>query len=106
MKAFKGCVNKDCSAYQRVHFKDEERYCSYCGQGLEYVCACCWTPLKSKMNRLCPDCQKIKDDKNAKRMEMAKKGADVVMGVGPAAVAFAVKHKDQVIGVAKKVIKK
>ena len=58
------------------------------------------------MNRLCPDCQKIKDDKNEKRIEMAKKGADVVMGVGPAAITFAAKHKDQVIGAAKKVIKK
>lgn len=46
MKAYKGCVNRECKSFKRKdHYKDEYNYCPICGDKLEYVCADCWKVL-------------------------------------------------------------
>lgn len=38
MKAYKGCVNRECKSFKhKKHYKDEFEYCPICGEKLEYV---------------------------------------------------------------------
>ena len=72
MKAFKGCINKDCRAYKRTRFKDRDKYCTECGGKLEYVCADCWTPLKKNKDRYCDECNERKNSKKIKAEKAIK----------------------------------
>lgn len=46
MARVKGCVNAECVAHQKkIKFKEEELYCSRCGEALSYVCRKCYTKL-------------------------------------------------------------
>lgn len=41
MKPFKGCVNENCSAYKKIHYRRDDHYCRKCGHPLYSVCADC-----------------------------------------------------------------
>ena len=91
----------------RTKFKENDFYCSKCGNKLVYVCPSCYKELVDRNDKFCGDCTKKKNEAKEKRLN----GAKVV------AVA-AVKNKDaikkvvnkenaeKVVKIAKKVIKK
>lgn len=51
MRAFKGCVNLDCDAYKKIHYKKNDQFCVKCGSPLSFVCAGCWKPMESDEER-------------------------------------------------------
>lgn len=56
-KAFKGCTNRDCEAYnKRTRYKASDLYCSKCGQPLSYVCARCWKVMPDNSKGYCLAC--------------------------------------------------
>ena len=80
MKAFKGCVNPECVAYKKKHYKNEDDYCTKCGEKLYYVCADCWKQLESNKERYCITCKAIRDDKKDQRTEKTIEAAKKVGG--------------------------
>ncbi len=81
MKAFKGCVNKECSAYKKIHYGQDDHYCRKCGQPLAFVCADCWTALEDNTQRSCIACKAKKTQRNAERVEAVKKAGVALTGV-------------------------
>ncbi len=104
MKAFKGCTNENCQAYEKIHYKKDDRFCSKCGCALSYVCADCWKVLETNENRLCISCEAKREQKKEQRDEKAKKFFAAAGGVAVAAVG-AVKNADAIVDGAKKVLK-
>jgi len=84
MGRVKGCVNDSCSAHQKhVKYKEDESYCSICGEPLAYVCRDCYTPLPNAKEKYCVRCRAVRDDRRDKVMKKAAKiGTGVVAGVG------------------------
>lgn len=103
MKAFKGCINRECDAFQkRIHYKGEYRYCPYCAQKIEYVCADCWTVLEQNHKRLCPDCQKIHQANRQQKIQQGKGIVAGAVGVAVKAAPEVLKHKKEIIAGGKK----
>lgn len=106
MKAFKGCVNRDCKAYtKKVHYKDDYNYCPYCGDDLEYVCADCWKVLEHNDKKYCTACEVKREQIRQQKFDKAKAVGVAVVGAGKVVWD----HKDKVADVTKaavKVIKK
>lgn len=102
MKAFKGCVNRECVSFiNKVHYKDSFDYCPKCSQKLEYVCVDCWKVLEQSTSRYCESCKVKREQDRAQKMDVVKKvgaGATVIV------VGF-FKNKDKIINVAKKTAK-
>ena len=86
MRAFKGCVNKDCKAYKRIRYRKEDKFCVECGQKLEYVCADCWTPLKNDKERYCKDCLAERNSTKEMAGKAVKKAGKKAVGLGKKAV--------------------
>ena len=72
MKAFKGCVNQNCISYKKRHYKDDDEYCTTCGEKLYYVCADCWKQFEDNKERYCITCKAIRDDKKDQRIDKTK----------------------------------
>lgn len=114
MKAFKGCVNQDCIAFTKKHYKDEDEYCTRCGEKLRYVCADCWKALESNKVRYCIPCKALRDDKKDQRTEKikenTKKAGVILASVAPAMTAVAKnvkqieKASETFVNVGKKVV--
>lgn len=109
MKAKKGCINEKCeSRIKKIHYKDSDRFCSKCGNELQYVCSDCWTQLEDNKNRYCIICENKRKDLNEQRIEKVKKGAGAVtavaasVGAAAAAVAKNVKNVDKAVKVVAK----
>lgn len=99
MKAFKGCVNRECKAYKkRIHFKDSYEYCPHCSQEIEYVCADCWKVLEQNNNRLCIACKAKQEQKRANQIDQIKQVGPAVVG----AAGTAWKYKDKIVDAGKK----
>lgn len=88
MKPFKGCVNEDCSAYKKIHYRRDDRYCLKCGHPLYFVCADCWTVLEDDAKKFCDGCQAKRIQRNAERVEKVKQVGVVVAGVAAGAQAM------------------
>lgn len=86
MKAFKGCVNENCAAYKKKHYRNEDNFCLICGQKLYFVCGDCWKQLSDNKAKYCITCKAARDDKKDQRIEVAKKA---VKGVGVAMTTVA-----------------
>ena len=100
MKPFKGCVNENCSAYKKIHYRRDDHYCRKCGHPLYSVCADCWTVLgEDDTQRICASCQA---KRNAERVERAKHVGIAVAGVAAGAKAM-VNNIDSISKSAKKV---
>lgn len=100
MKAFKGCVNPQCGAYNKIKYRAEDKYCKRCGHKLEYVCADCWATLKNDKERYCSFCKEARQERMMERQKKVKKSAANVVSKGILAVdALPI---DKVTGVAKK----
>ena len=80
MKAFKGCINQSCGAYNKIRYKRNDQYCLKCGYTLSFVCAECWKPMESDENRLCTSCAALKEQKRAQFADKAKYIAAGVVG--------------------------
>lgn len=93
MKAFKGCVNPECAVYKKKHYKNEDDYCTKCGEKLYYVCADCWKQLDTNKEKYCITCKAIRDDKKDQRAEKTKETVKKVgatfAATGPIIVAAA-----------------
>ena len=89
MGRIKGCVNDSCSAHKKkVKYKENEAYCSICGEPLAYVCRDCHTQLPDGQGKYCVRCQaKHADNWDKAKKNAAKIGGGVVAG---AAVVVAV----------------
>lgn len=85
MKAFKGCVNKECGGYKKIHYGKDDHYCRKCGQPLAFVCADCWTVLEDDTKRICIACQAKRTQKNTERVETAKKAGAILAGAAATA---------------------
>ena len=78
MKAKKGCINCECTSYQkRIKYKDGIIACPVCGSQLEYVCSKCYKRLPNGDNKLCTRCQAVADDNKDRAIEFAKKAGKV-----------------------------
>ena len=82
MKAFKGCVNKDCRAYKRKRYKETDKFCNECGGKLEYVCADCWAPMKNNKERYCKDCVDRMDSRRIDAENKIKETGRAAFGLG------------------------
>lgn len=105
MKAFKGCTNKECSAYRKIRYKDADNYCKRCGNELFYVCGDCWMEMSSSANQFCTACETKKEQKREQMLAKGRDGAKFALGaVGTAAsiVATLGKDSDKLIHGAKK----
>lgn len=103
MKPFKGCVNENCSAYKKIHYRRDDHYCRKCGHPLYSVCADCWTVLgEDDTQRICASCQAKRTQRNAERVECAKRVGIAVAGVAAGAKAM-VNNIDSISKSAKKV---
>lgn len=103
MKPFKGCVNENCSAYKKIHYRRDDHYCRKCGHPLYSVCADCWTVLgEDDTQRICASCQAKRTQRNAERVERAKHVGIAVAGVATGAKAM-VNNIDSISKSAKKV---
>lgn len=106
MKAFKGCVNEECSAYKKVRYKDVDAYCSKCGNQIYYVCADCWKQLENNKSRFCTSCEMIRKDKRDQRIANIQDGVNKFGGLAVAiggSAAAVVKNIKKVEGAAKEV---
>lgn len=107
MKAYKGCVNRECKSYKtRTHYKDDFEYCPICGEKLEYVCENCWKVLDSNTDKYCERCKMEREQKRELRKQNAKKCGSVIIGTAVAFSSAAIKHKDKITKVAMKIVKK
>lgn len=109
MKSFKGCINKNCSAYNnRIKYKDLDNYCTKCGSQIYYVCEDCWKQLDHNKSHICTECEENKRKKKQERIDKIQDGAKKVgkaaIAIGGAAVTVA-KHAKDVEGAAKDVAK-
>ena len=78
MKPFKGCVNENCSAYKKIHYRRDDHYCRKCGHPLYSVCADCWTVLgEDDTQRICASCQAKRTQRNAERVDNITWGEDI-----------------------------
>ena len=82
MRAFKGCVNKDCRAYKRTRYKSGDKFCNECGGKLEYVCADCWAPMKNDKERYCKDCVDRMDARRVNAENKIKETGRAAFGLG------------------------
>lgn len=67
MRAFKCCVNLDCDAYKKIHYKKNDQFCVKCGSPLSFVCAGCWKPMESDEERYCIGCTTEKEQKRPRQ---------------------------------------
>lgn len=107
MKAFKGCINPECKAYKKIHYKYDDEFCLKCGSPLSFVCAECWKPMAEGKDRYCVSCSAEKEQKRAQKMAAAKKyGGQAVAFAGGAIVAFpqVIKNSDKLVKDAKKAV--
>ena len=107
MKAFKGCINKDCKAYKKVKYKKEDQFCKACGQPLQFVCADCWKQLDSDDSRLCENCSLEREQKKKQKLDKAADLGKKAVAVVPAVIAFGAQcgiNKDMVAKVGKKAV--
>ena len=79
MAKVKGCLNADCIEYsKRTKFKENDFYCSKCGNKLVYVCPSCYKELDDRNDKFCDDCTKKKNDAKEKRKNDVKAVAEFV----------------------------
>lgn len=107
MRAFKGCVNLDCDAYKKIHYKKNDQFCVKCGSPLSFVCAGCWKPMESDEERYCIGCTTEKEQKKAQAVDKAKTISGVVVGTMGAAAGVVEKvgnNTDKIANGAKKVV--
>lgn len=98
MKAFKGCVNPKCETYKKKQYKNEDEYCTKCGEKLFYVCADCWKQLDTNKERYCITCKAMREDKKDQRVEKVKevaKKATSAFAAGGAVMAATAKSVQQ-----------
>ena len=92
MAKVKGCLNANCVEYsKRTKFKENDFYCSKCGNKLVYVCPSCYKELDDRNDKFCDDCTKKKNDAKEKRVNGVK-----------AVAAVALAHKDDIAKVVNK----
>lgn len=105
MKAYKGCVNRECKSFKRKdHYKDEYNYCPICGEKLEYVCADCWKVMEHSTERYCASCAAKREQKREQTIQKVK---DLSKAVPVVAVSkYAWQHKGEIVDVASKIVKK
>lgn len=102
MKAFKGCVNRECKAYKsKIHYKDNYDFCPQCGEKVEYVCAECWKVLDHNDKKYCIGCETRRAEKREQNIKKVKSVGAVVVSAGAAAW----KKKDKIIDITKTAIK-
>ncbi len=89
MKAFKGCINLNCEAYKKVKFKDNDKFCTKCGEPLSYVCANCWKVMADNTERYCTICEALREQKKKDIVDGAIDKAAAVGGFVAAAVPVA-----------------
>lgn len=110
MKAYKGCVNRECKSFKRKdHYKDEYNYCPICGEKLEYVCADCWKVLEHSTEKYCASCSAKREQKKENIKENVKDWGTLAVGAASTVGGLAVKHKDKFAAAGKaamKIIKK
>lgn len=96
MKAYKGCVNRECKSFKhKKHYRDEFEYCPICGEKLEYVCADCWKVMEHSTERYCASC-KAKHEQNRDRKIQQGKEMLKIIPVVPAAKLI-VKNKGVIL---------
>jgi len=83
MKQVFGCVNENCSNYdKKIRYKNEDVFCSKCGQSLVTVCKKCQMPLPEDMEDIyCIRCQAERDDAAHKRNKVLSVAGVVVAGI-------------------------
>lgn len=98
MKNIKGCTNPSCRAkhFKRV-YKENDLYCSECGEPLHYVCKNCWSPLVEGDTKFCQDCVQKKSEKREAVRHSAEKKIDLVKDVVIGVAPLAIQHKDELI---------
>ncbi|MCF0134004.1 MAG: hypothetical protein HUJ72_09070 [Blautia sp.] len=105
MKAFKGCINPECKAYKKIHYKKDDQFCLKCGTSLSYVCAECWKPMENGDEKYCISCSAEKEQKKAENWDNVKKvggGAVAAAGAAIVAVPKLIKDSDNLAKNAKK----
>lgn len=87
MSAFKGCTNPECKAFKnkKYKYKDENQYCTLCGQELSYVCADCWKAMQDDTEKYCISCKALREQKKEKVID-AGKGVVGVMATAAMAI--------------------
>lgn len=98
MKAYKGCVNRECKSFKgKRHYKDKYDYCPFCGGKLEYVCADCWKVLEHNTEKYCVSCEAKREQKRAQQIQGIKEGGKAVAGAVGVFGGLAMKHKSKII---------
>lgn len=115
MKAFKGCINTDCKAYKKIHYKKDDEFCLKCGNQLSFVCAECWKPMENGKKKYCISCAALKEQKRAANWTAVKNGggkAVAVVSTATVTVTQVAKNADKIVegvktvaGAAKKIAK-
>jgi hypothetical protein len=87
MGRVKGCMNESCLANQKsITYKEENDYCSKCGNKLYNVCKKCYTQLPDNAAKYCVRCLAEKQDRKDKAKDHARKiGGGIVATIGIAA---------------------
>lgn len=90
MSKTKGCVNRNCSARQKkIKYKENDIYCSKCGQKLAFVCPKCYTVLQETDGKYCVRCSEGKKDKKESAAKVAGGIAAGLVAVAGAALSIA-----------------
>ncbi len=89
MKAFKGCTNLNCEAYKKLKFKDNDKFCTKCGEPLSYVCADCWKVMADNTERYCTICGALREQKKKDLIDGTINKAAAIGGVVAVAVPAA-----------------
>ena len=78
MSKVKGCINIQCVAkHKEIRFKEDDSFCSKCGQELVYVCEKCHEPVEEPDKKYCLKCQEEIDRKKEQRKEKMDKAVEV-----------------------------
>ena len=93
--------------HKKIKYKEDDFYCSKCGQELYYVCHHCFNIIENKHNKLCDECQSKKELQQQKAKDNAQKVIDGAKAVAPVVLSLAKNPKvqEKVKPVLKKVIK-
>ena len=84
MKNIKGCFKKDCASnIKRIKYKNEDNFCPYCGNKLDYVCngEKCYTMLPDDSEVYCIRCKAENEDKKNNSIKKATQIGSVGLGI-------------------------